>query len=124
MKPSEFRYRIKNETTEETDFYYFTLEQLENGKLISWFKGDKITVLSRDVFTGFRDKNNMRIFDRDILRTPDAPDVIVYWNEKDGGWNCKIPNSNQWKLYNEPYCHLNETINFTSEIIGNEDENP
>jgi uncharacterized phage protein (TIGR01671 family) len=77
-------------------------------------------------FTGLHDRNGVEIYEGDILGTPDlAPSVVVEFGDTyelmDGngyyGWYCRYPGKMR-------ACQLNESVKYTSEVIGNRWENP
>ena len=92
-------------------------------------------------YTGLKDKNGKEIYEGDILKTDGVPNVHVYWFEQEARWNLqyvdkitqdisnilmKILNYYEPQQENGPGtdCQLNDTISYTSEIIGNIYENP
>lgn len=92
-------------------------------------------------YIGLKDKNGKEIYEGDILKTDGVPNVHVYWFEQEARWNLqyvdkitqdisnilmKILNYYEPQQENGPGtdCQLNDTISYTSEIIGNIYENP
>lgn len=68
-------------------------------------------------YTGLKDKNGKEIYEGDILKTSNCPNVHVYWFEQGGRWNGKYVGLSE-------DCEINSSISFTSEVIGNIYQNP
>jgi len=72
-------------------------------------------------YTGLKDKNGKEIYEGDILKTEAGnikiPNVTVYWFEQGGRWNGKYHGQSE-------DCEINDSVFYTSEVIGNIYENP
>lgn len=76
----------------ERDGRYFIIEttiyEIDNSKSWGMFEVDPETV---GQFTGLEDKDNVKIFDGDLLLFGDEA-LIVYWNSEVYGWQAKKQN--------------------------------
>lgn len=135
MREIKFRYRLESyaDSTVKPFFVYITLEELEE---IAEFKGllDKFTehdwgedyntyhILSRDQFTGLKDKNGKEIYERDIVQYHyeeritqtkiESKYIVVFSHGSFEQEILEINKSDIWYDWNE------------LEIIGNTHENP
>jgi len=133
MREIKFRYRLESysDNTIEPFFVYVTLEELEE---MSAYKGllDKFTehdwgedyntyhILSRDQYTGLKDKNGKEIYEGDILKDSSKSIVEVKWLRL-GVWNiCPLTDKKEWQktiIRNFNKCEVVGNIYESKELI-------
>ena len=64
MKEIKFRYRIKSIPWDDIVTKIFTLAEIEGGSICLHYTPDYYEILSRDQFTGLKDKNGTDIYER------------------------------------------------------------
>ncbi len=116
MRQIKFRYRVEFDGKIETLFY--TQEQIEQGDTL--FSHKLCKILSRDEWTGLKDKKGTMIFESDIVRVIEEADEIrdilkVVWSYTpyDGqlGWTLENSELSRVPFYKD------------IEVIGNVWEN-
>jgi len=133
MSENKFRYVFKNKNFGDYSFYYLTLGEIERGASLKIFQSGMIEndyeLISRDRYTGLKDKNGKEIYGEDLvgLWMPDeyregylinksfADPFKVIW--KRGGFVCEFEGETQFL---DEYFDASEDL----EIIGNSYENP
>jgi len=113
----EIKFRARNANVPPCWIYgYFVIEDGYN-YIINDEGKFKVIAGTEGQYIGLHDKNNKEIYEGDILATPDIPNVTVYWFEQGGRWNGKY-------IGKSKDCEINDSVFYTSEIIGNIYENP
>lgn len=133
----KFRYVYKEQDYGEFSTIVYTIEFLEK-EIIAEVPGFEL--ISRDLFSGYTDKNGNDIFENDIIETDDGCKVLVQYGDcyelltSDGcyGWYCIYLNK---KEIAEKYkideildeeklrgCHFNSSFMNYSKVIGNNHE--
>lgn len=84
------------------------------------WRSEPIYHTTKDQFTGFLDKNKKEIYEGDILATELVLNVTVFWSPQYGQWRGKYHKENIYL----PECEINDSVTYTSKIIGNIFENP
>ena len=86
MQELKFRYVYKHEITSEIKFLFLTLKEIEECKYpfedITYKYGFEYVIISRDMFTGKKDKEGIDIYEGDRLDHP--LNIVEYSN---GGFN-------------------------------------
>jgi uncharacterized phage protein (TIGR01671 family) len=96
----------------------------EETELVPWYSKEQTILYGEPIlmqYTGFKDKNGKEIYEGDILKTETTsvkvPNITVYWFEQGGRWNGKYHGLSI-------DCEINDSVFYTSEVIGNIYENP
>lgn len=125
MKAIKFRYRLTDKSilSDEWFFIIIGIERLENGFFAEIYPSRTYAILSKDQYTGFKDKNEKEIYTGDIIKTDGIFEVI--WHS--GGFCMirRLPHKPtdlsqvEWYL---PYSIGNK--GYEKEVIGNIYQNP
>jgi len=113
MHEIKFRYRVKEISAGRTIVYEKTLEEVEAGLVV--LNHVDLQVLSRDHYTGLRDKNGVEIYEGDIIRL-DSWEPSVYKIDFDRG-AFYIAKADGEEVGDIKYAER-------AEVIGNTYENP
>ena len=109
----KFRYRLKDLKTERITIHFLTIQELEE-KTSKYFQGFQI--LSRDLYTGLKDKNGKEIYEGDIIKSERVWIRRIDWLGA-GLWAVDVGGTGK-----DVELTHNSTKNF--EVIGNIYENP
>ena len=131
MKEIKFRYIVKR----KNGYVFselFTIEQIEKGKANLFIKVNHVNPneLTREQYTGLKDKNGKEIYPGDIIQTSNHNKKWDIWEPEEMGttvakvvldrglrieWsNWKMENTESNSVFSQRYC----------KIIGNIHENP
>ena len=118
MRDIKFRYRLKiMGFADEPFFYEMTLAFIEDRTNKAIFRN--FTILSRDQFTGLKDKNDVEIYDGDILKTYHDGNKVVHFYR--GAFCIDFENRDVGGVNSVP---LKSLTTKNMEVIGNIHENP
>ena len=90
MENLKFRYVFKHKIFNDISMYYFTIKDIENGKVAKVLKSGMIEngyeLIARDLYIGYKDINRKEIYENDIVVVDDreigAKDISkgeIYW---------------------------------------------
>ena len=104
------------------NFVYGDLVHDKKGVLITNTELDFVVIVNPDSvcqFTGLTDKNGVKVFDLDVLKTGNGLIVFVQWCKEDAAWYC----TDKSDVFNNNWS-LGHFITDGIEVIGNLFENP
>lgn len=123
MKEIKFRFRIKDLRKDSSNYgkvlvVYHTLEDIMKGRYTYQY----VETLSKDEYTGFKDKNNKEVFHNDIsFNAKTDSKYVVTWYDKEGIFYLK---GIEKDCFGKKPEDLLLYVVKKQEIIGNKFENP
>ena len=120
MRELKFRYICKD-VLGRTFTFAKTIEEMERAELNINTYGRIQEIISRDQYTGLKDKNGKEIYEGDIIKDIENWIGIVEWNKKDCFFNINYPIQNETMMFDDAFDSNPEK---NTEIIGNIYENP
>lgn len=119
----KFRYRIK-QPNGNVHIYYFTLKDIEKGIACNISLNSGCVILSRDRYTGQRDKNDREIYEKDICKAKLVGSFTAEITYDRGSFKFNTKNRD---IQNRPYILLEQWCqedNKAVEIVGDMYNNP
>lgn len=141
MRETKFRYRFKHQKTGEELKAILSITDIEQQTFTPTVFKDSLfnwEILSRDEWTGLKDKNGVEIFESDLVQwnSPQGAKAQVCWGEWDNGEIYEAHESGYgwYTTFNITYlrrkgktytsAHVACLSHFYGEVIGNIYENP
>lgn len=125
MRDIKIRYIVRHKASGNIEVKHYYLNQIEQRPLkeLSPAFLANYETLSRDLFTGLKDKNGKEIYKKDILEFDNRRHVVTFDNGGFGIWKDVRVDlySNQMRKLHEPLWNL---VVDECEVIGNIYEHP
>ncbi|WP_085521391.1 YopX family protein [Tuberibacillus sp. Marseille-P3662] len=118
MSNIKFRYIVRHKASGNIETKHYFLSQIEERplkELSPAFLAD-YELLSRDQYTGLRDKNGVEVYDDDLINSQGGIYRVRY---VDGSYYAVKPNA-----INTLHFYLDYKTKYNVEVIGNVHENP
>lgn len=71
------RYALKSKESGDISFIYYGIEEIETDPQYRLFDLDMFEIIGRDLYTGFKDKNNNEMFNNDIIKYGSGKPMVI-----------------------------------------------